>query len=134
MASHQDETPAIRAGARMIYTATDSIRSGRFLWPRLAEILALSEKVKSQYRAVERVTGIPPRRQKDIRGGYLRLVHDYEAERLRQALAIERARAKQLWAETECDTADVERWLLESRAVDRVADRAAGKDDSEAGG
>ena len=91
MASKRDERPTKSAGARMNYSAADSVRASQFTWKELAKIVAPAENVKGQYRAIERVTGISSRRQKDIRGGYLNLVHDHEAVRLR--LALQRARA-----------------------------------------
>lgn len=87
MSSNPNNTPTKRAdGARMNYTAAESVRVAQFHWRELAKLVAPAENVKGQYRAVEKATGIAPRRQKDIRGGYLNLIHDHEALRLRVAL------------------------------------------------
>lgn len=90
--ANPDDHPTKRGnGARMNYTAAESVRTAQWHWRELAKLIAPAENVKGQYRAVEKATGLSPRRQKDIRGGYLNLVHDHEALQLR--VALQKARA-----------------------------------------
>jgi hypothetical protein len=106
--SRSDDKSSKRAAVQV---AASTIRTElQFMVRRLALPIAAHEtSVKAQLNKVARITGIPPRRLKDFRNGYLNKIPAHEDHTIRAAYqkwlagAKERARAElqQIEAENE---------------------------------
>ncbi len=112
MSTTRDAIPSKRDS---VISATYEVESVRTIWRKLAGLLAPCENVKGQYRAIERATGIPARRQKDIRNGYLNQIPSHQARTLRNAYQDALARARRQLLEIERDAAEIENMVLAAR-------------------